>query len=75
MNLEIEQQPFASTHTYAGVFTDDQGKDFGFSVIESVNADLGISGIEDITWVDDTPSNQFEIEAQIELQFKIVSHD
>lgn len=75
MELSIENQPFASTHNYAGVYTDDNGKDYGFTIVESVNVDLAHCGVEEIVWVDDTPEDQFEVEIQILSEFKSVCDD
>lgn len=70
MEISIEKNPFASTQHYAGVYTNDEGRDFGFNIVESVNIDLALCGIEEIVWVDAVPEDQFEIETQIESEFK-----
>jgi len=75
MELSIEKSPFASTNHYAGVYTDDQNRDYGFTVVESVNVDLALCGIEEIVWVDGAPIDQFEVEAQIEAEFKLSCDD
>jgi hypothetical protein len=75
MEISIENQPFASTNNYAGVYTDETGRDFGFTIVESINVDLALCGIEEIVWVDCPPEDQFEIESQIESEFKSTCND
>ena len=75
MTIDIEKKPFASTHNFGGVYTDATGREFPFTVVESVNADLALCGIDCIVWVDRAPDEQFEIEAQIESEFNSSCND
>lgn len=75
MEISIENNPFSSTNCYAGVYTDKSGRDYGFTIVESINVDLALCGIEEIVWVDSIPEDQFEIEAEIESEFKLSCDD
>lgn len=75
MTIDIETSPFAATRWYAGVYTDDQGTNFGFTIVENENVDLSQCGIEEIVWVDETPEDQFEVEIKIMSEFKSVCND
>ena len=70
MKIQIKSKPFSVTNYYIGVYTKDIGdeleykeKYYEFTIIEGDN-------IIDITWCDEIPNNNKEIEQQIFNQFK-----
>ena len=70
MTIEIESSPFSSTHYHGGVYTDDNGKEFPFTIEYTVHIELHQSGYETINWPEEVPDNQYEVETNISLEFK-----
>lgn len=70
MKIKIEKEPYAVDKWFAGSYTKDVGDEleykeeiYEFSIHETD------SGYKTITWVDDIPENNEEIEKQILEQF------
>jgi hypothetical protein len=69
MSAKIEKEPKANGMIFhAGVFTDENGKEFDFTLIEMYDSNIDYSSF-DITFCDKIPDNVKEAEKQIMGEF------
>jgi len=69
MNAKIKKEPKANGMIFhAGIFTDDNGKEFDFTLIEMYDSNCDHSTFE-ITFCEDSPQNAKEAEKVIMNEF------
>lgn len=62
-NIYIESKPFAIDKFYAGVYTDKEGKEYVFTLLETDNQ-------LDITWTYEIPAFHKVVEETLKEQFR-----
>jgi len=63
-NITIEKEPYAETLWFAGIYTDNEGSEWEFSISDRSNGNIPEAYHLEVTWIDGEPGgNDKEIEA------------